>query len=247
MEILPIHLDVLAPPRADLFGAIRRSACAPQTYDVVAISSKAVAIDEGRCVRKKDVASREWLAKREADAYIERTESPGRHTLITRMGSAFVGFAGVDPLGDYYVLWPENPMQSAVRLLEWFKKTYGIEHLGIIITDSHSLPLRRGVVGFAVAWAGFPPLIDSGKTIDFFGGVTTGTTINLPDALAAAANLAMGEGNEQTPLAIIRGVSCLKHALPPRKGKEGEFEVPLEEDMYAPCIRYAPWKQEEKK
>ncbi len=202
-----------------------------------------VAIDEGRCIKKNESGGREALAKREADAFIERTESTGGRTLITRMGSALVGFSGVDPLGEYYVLWPSEPQKSAERLLLWLKKHYSISHLGLIITDSHSVPLRRGVVGFAIAWAGFLPLVDSGKTEDFFGGITTGTTINLPDALAAAANLVMGEGNEQTPLAIIRGVPHLKNPLTPRPGKEGSFEVLPEEDIYAPLFSHAPWKR----
>lgn len=242
MEILPIVTGLMIPPKDDLCEKIARADVVLQEYDVVAVSSKVVAIDEGRCTKKSESVGREVLAKREADAFIERAESPGGHTLITRMGSAFVGFSGVDPLGEYYVLWPSEPQKSAERLLSWLKKQYGISHLGLVITDSHSVPLRRGVIGFAIAWAGFQPLVDSGKTEDFFGGVTTGTTINLPDSLAAAANLVMGEGNEQTPLAIIRGAPYIQNPLPPRRGKEGAFEVLPEEDIYAPFFKQAPWK-----
>lgn len=243
MHSIPITTKILQPPKDDLCVHLAQAVYTLREYDVIAISSKVVAIDEGRCIKKHDIESREVLAKREADAYIERSEVPGRRTLITRLGSALVGFSGVDPLGEYYILWPKDPQASARRLLAWFQKTSGIPNLGLIITDSHSMPLRRGTLGFAIGWAGFAPLVDSGKIKDFFGTASGGTLINLPDALAAAANLVMGEGNEQTPMAIIRDVPYLCAPTPPRTGKEGAFEVSLTEDIYAPLFSHAPWRR----
>ena len=57
--------------------------------------------------------------------------------------------------------------------------------------------------------------------------------------LAAAAALAMGEANELTPLAVIRGVPYLDNPKP----SPDSFEVPLEKDLYAPFLKNKNWRK----
>jgi F420-0:gamma-glutamyl ligase len=141
--------------------------------------------------------------------YLERSETPGGTVMHTITNGLLIPSAGIDPFGEYYVLWPKEPQKTAEELLRLFKETYQRKDLYLIITDSRSLPLRQGVTGFAVAWAGFEPLHDGRNRKDLLGQSSGGSQVNLPDSLAGAAVLAIGEANEQTPLARIRNAPYL--------------------------------------
>jgi len=44
---------------------------------------------------------------------------------------------------DQYILYPENPFVSAENLWQGLRKHWGVEKFGVILTDSHTTPLRR--------------------------------------------------------------------------------------------------------
>ena len=127
--------------------------------------------------------------------------------------------------------------------MKWFKKEYDVENLYLVITDSRSMPLRRGVVGAAVAWAGFSPLYDGRNRTDLSGSPTGGSQVNVADGIAAAAVLAMGEANEGTPVARLRGVPYVEEPRVDREARFNEYEIPMAEDIYAPFFKNAPWRK----
>lgn len=235
MEITPIRVDTLTPPKDDLFSKIQASSLALEEEDCIAIASKVVAIHQGRCV-VRDVSKKEELIRREADFYLDQ---PVEHGVIhTIKNNTLIANAGIDPFGGHHILWPEKPQETAAELLKWFKKTYNKKNLYVVIVDSRSVFMRQGAVGIALGWAGFNPLYDNRKRKDLMGFDSGGTQTNLPDSLAAAAALAMGEANEQTPLAVIRGCRF----LPNDKPSPDEFEIPMEKDIYAPFLK-KDWKR----
>lgn len=122
-------------------------------------------------------------------------------------------------------------------------REYKIKKLGVIVTDSISTPLRRGAVGFCLAWAGIDPLYDYRGEKDLFGRVFNFEQANLGDALASAAVAVMGEGNEQTPLAVIRNAPT--HVWRSRHSSKlyKSFHVPMREDLFAPFLTKAKWKK----
>src|SRR3989338_1241667 len=244
MEIIPVKIEVLRPPQDDLLSKVKKTRLRLREGDIVAVTSKVVSIWQGRSVLQSSVRDKDVLSKIEADWYLERKYVPGRHVLHTIKNNALIASAGIDAsnAGDYYILWPRNPKKTAEKLLQWFKKTYRLKRIGLIITDSHSVPLRRGIVGFALAWAGFEPLYDYRGTKDLFGRKFLVSQTNLADSLAVAAVLVMGEGREKTPLAVIRGVARLR---PPknRRGKYGSLTVPMREDIFAPFLRNVRWRK----
>ena len=241
MELRPFRIDVLKPPKDDLLSKIKSSELTLEEGDVVAVSSKVVSIWQGRCVLKSE-ADKDTLTRHEAEMYLERDQSPGGAVMHTITNGLLIPSAGIDPFGDYFVLWPEKPQETAHELLEWFKKTYEREKLYLVITDSRSLPLRQGVTGFAVAWAGFEPLHDGRNRKDLLGNASGGSQVNLPDSIAAAAVLAMGEANEQTPLARLRDVPYLNVQHPDVEQKE-PFQIPMEQDIFAPFLKNQEWKK----
>jgi len=246
MNVHAIKTRKLLPPRDNLWEVLEQSLPRLQEESVVAISSKVVSIGEGRCVRIDEVTDKDALITQEADLYLERKHMPGAwmHT-ISR--GVLAPAAGVDASnGDaHYVLWPKDPMRSAAHLWRTLRQRDGIRRLGVILTDSRSTPLRRGVTGYALAHHGFRPLRDYRGTKDLFGRTIRISQSNLADALAAAAVLVMGEGNEQTPLAVVTdvpGIRFTQRAPAPTEREFTSLEVPLEEDLYWPLMKRAPWK-----
>jgi coenzyme F420-0:L-glutamate ligase len=238
MEILPIKLRALKAPQDDLPGAILRSRLKLKEGDIVAISSKVVSIDEGRAVPVEGT-DKDTLVEKEADWFIRIPNGKYRRTFTIAAGG-MASSSGIDQSNGngHYILYPKEPFESAKRLRRWLMKTYGVKKLGMLITDSTSIPLRRGAVGFALAWEGFLPLKDYRKTKDLFGRPFKAEVANIADGLAAAAVVAMGEGNESTPLAIIRGANVI---FGNRKSKEPLITAP-KDDLFAPLL-FKNWKR----
>jgi F420-0:gamma-glutamyl ligase len=243
MEVTPIKTRTLSSPQDDLLEAIRASALAPRDGDCIAITSKVVSIWQGRCVPidPTDTEQRDNLAKQEATLYVDRTHTRSTN-LFTITNNTLINKAGIDASNSngHYILLPEKPHEVAERLLAWCKETYNVATLYVVITDSVSVPLRRGVVGRAIAWAGFDPLV-SHHYRDLCGKQYAGHT-NLADALAAAAVLVMGETNACTPLALIRNAP---HLSPETAHHEPPYEVSMQEDFFAPFLTRVPWKNGE--
>jgi coenzyme F420-0:L-glutamate ligase len=239
MDIRPVRLRALRPPQDDLFEAIVQSNLRLQERDVVAVSSKVVSIDEGRCV-PADSTDKQLLARQESQYYT--AEKPRWGSRFTLTQGVLIRAAGIDESNGngYYTLWPLRPQYSAARLRRELMNHYGIKSLGVLVTDSISTPLRRGAIGFALAWAGFEPLYDYRGKKDIFGRKLQYEQSNVADALAAAAVLMMGEGSERTPLALIRNAP---EKIWNRKHRADSFIVPLKEDLFAMFLTKAVWKK----
>ena len=144
--------------------------------------------------------------------------------------------AGVDESnapGGRFLLLPKNPYRSLKKLWNRLKSKWRLNHLGLLMTDSHTTPLRRGVVGAGLAHWGFKGVRDLRGLPDLYGRVMRVTTVNHVDALSAAAVWMMGEGDRRCPLVLIENAdlewtsdSC----------KE-EVQISLEEDLYFPLLR----------
>jgi coenzyme F420-0:L-glutamate ligase/coenzyme F420-1:gamma-L-glutamate ligase len=103
------------------------------------------------------------------------------------------------------LLLPEDPDRSAARLRQRLEAG-GSAPVGVVISDSFGRPWRLGSVGVAIGIAGPAALVDRRGDRDLFGRTLEVTEIGLADAIAAAAVLAMGEADEGSPVAILRGL-----------------------------------------
>ena len=246
MIIKPIKTRKLLPPEDDLFAALRHAVKRVPERSILAITSKIVSIGEGRCVPVESVADKDKLIISEAEYYLPRDEKTP-WVMHTMKHNLLIPTAGIDEsnANGFYILWPKDPQRSAKRIYDWVKKTYGAKEFGVVITDSHSLPLRRGVMGISLGHCGFAPLKDYRDTQDIFGRVLKVTQTNVADGIAAAAVLAMGEGNEQTPAALATDISFVTFAeKPPRSRKQfSSFEVSPKDDLYAPFFSRIKWRK----
>ncbi|HEX2792174.1 MAG TPA: coenzyme F420-0:L-glutamate ligase [Candidatus Paceibacterota bacterium] len=242
MHVIGIRTRPLIAPKDSLLDAIRASKLSLKEGDIVALSSKVVSIDEGRTL-PLEAMEKEALIQQEADWYLKAPKSSRYRTRYTINEGAMAGSAGIDESNGsgHYVLYPKDPFRSAKRLRAWLRKEYGISSLAVIITDSMSMPLRRGAIGFALSWDGIDPLRDYRNTPDIFGRLIRVEMANLIDALAAAAVLEMGEGDERIPIAVIRGA---KHIDLKNRSKRASAQliVEPEDDVFAPFFFHKAFK-----
>ena len=206
---------------------------------VVAISSKVVALCEGAVVPVKGTDRRALLQK-EADYYLAPDPKNYNYT-VTIKNNAFVAAAGVDYGQGNYILWPRNPQETANNLRRHLTKTFGLA-VGVIITDSRSLPLRRGTTGFALAHSGFAALRNYIGQSDVFGEKIFFKVANVLDGLSASAVTAMGDGNERTPIALLQDIpNIVFQARNPTPEELAEFYVRPNDDLYRALLDHVPW------
>lgn len=86
----------------------------------------------------------------------------------------------------------------------YFKKNCKLKNFGVIISDSTCAPLREGVHGIAIGYAGFEGIEDCRSKKDIYGQKIHVTKRAVADGLADAALLVMGETDEKKPFALIR-------------------------------------------
>lgn len=243
MKIIAVKTKAIIPPKDSLFNAIKKSTFKPKDGDIVAVSSKVVAIDEGRCVPTGSRKDKEKLAKQLADMWVELPYGKDRRAVFTITQGVLIRTAGIDESNGngYYILWPEDSHVSAKRIQKYIEKEYRVKLQGVVITDSYSLPLRRGASGFALGWSGISPIKDYRKTDDVFGRKIKITVANVVDAVASACVLVMGESGAQTPLCVVRDITLpkqrkLKHPL-------DKNPVDIENDIFSPFLLSKKWKK----
>lgn len=246
MIVKAIKTRKFLPPKDnlwDLLAAIKSL----KENSVVAVTSKVVSIGEGRCLPIEQGITKDEIAIKEADKYIPREASPGGWVLHTIKNNMLIASSGVDESNgaNYFTLWPKDPQKSAKKIWDFLRKKYKVKNLGVIITDSRLVPLRRGVVGIAIGFFGFKPIKDYRGKKDIFGREFKMETSNLPDSLATAAVLEMGEGLEQQPIAIISDISEIEFINKKFKPKtlDDTFEIPQKEDMFYPFLASVKWKK----
>ncbi len=247
MQIKPIKTSVLQPPQDNLLEIISGSVKKLREQSIIAITSKVVSIHQGRCVPRAQVADKDELIKKQADYYLPRHQVSTGSIMLTIKHNILIPSAGIDESnsGDYYILWPLDPDRMARSLWRWFRSTYRVKKVGVLIVDSHTIPMRRGVVGVGLSYYGFKPINDQRGTKDLFGRKLKVTTIDVVDGLAAAAVLTMGESNEQTPLALMSELPFVRFTTQPYRPrkKADALAIPRNEDLYGPLLNGVTWKK----
>lgn len=210
---------------------------------VLAITSKIVSVCEGKIVDLEE--NKDELIQKEAEFYLPRSESKYGYSLTIKR-NVLSPAAGIDESNadEKYILLPENPQKTANDIRRYLLKRFKLKYAGVIITDSKSNPLRRGTTGIALAHSGFRATRSYLGKPDIFGRKLNLTNVNDMDSLAAAAVLIMGEGNEQTPLAVISDVPFVKFKTAnPSKKELANLYVSMEDDLYAPLLTKVLWKK----
>jgi putative folate metabolism gamma-glutamate ligase len=242
MRIHAIETHKIMTTDQNLFAILDAYVSAFEEQTVLAVTSKIVSLCEGRVVKLGTVEKR-TLIEQEADYFLPAALSK-YHTTLTINQGVLIPAAGIDESnGDgYYVLWPRHPQQTANAVRAYLQQRFSRTHVGVIITDSKTTPLRVGVTGVALAFSGFQALNDYVGTKDLFGRILRITKVNVVDALATAAVLVMGEGSEQTPLAVVGELPFVTfQERDPSPAELEQLRITVEDDLYGPLLTSVQW------
>jgi coenzyme F420-0:L-glutamate ligase/coenzyme F420-1:gamma-L-glutamate ligase len=245
VEVLPIRIGI-KKGRFDLFKSLQGFDY--RNDDIIVVSSKFVSMSEGAVVDLNKVRVSKKARSLAARCYIE----PKMAELVLRESDYIVkgvpGFllavrdgmiapnAGIDksnvPKG-YAILYPRDPFGTAEILWQRFLAERGIR-VGIVLADSRLMPTRIGTTGVAIACAGFEPVDDLRGRKDLFGNVLKVTFKAVADGLATMGVAVMGESDESTPAAVVRGETV---TWSERKFSWKDMAVSPSQDIYLRGLR----------
>lgn len=243
MMAVPIHTDVINV-NDELFDVLDRYVPSVRDGTVIAITSKVISVLEKRLVPKDGVDKRA-LIKREADFVLKTTRAHQFDICLTIKDGVLIPSAGIDEsnVENAYVLYPHDVQASAEAIWSYIRKRDGARNFGVIITDSKTTIMRRGVTGIGLSWCGFEPLYSYINKPDIYLRPLKVTQVNIIDALATTAVFAMGEGNEQTPIVLLEQLPRMKFVdRPPSIEEKKSMIIPIEEDLYAPMLTAVTWE-----
>lgn len=243
MKVTPVKTHKISK-EDNLFDVLDKYIDKLSENSVVAVTSKIVSITEGRVVKIEDV-DKDELVKQESQYFLPRDENP-YHIILTITNNTLIATAGIDEsnANGYYVLWPKNPQESANKIREYLSKKFGISNVGVIITDSKTTPLRWGVTAIAIGYSGIEPLKDYIGKEDLFGRKFEFEKLSIIDNFASAAAVVMGEGDEQTPMALILDIPFVVFTSKnPSNEEMKELRISLDKDLYGPILKKADWRK----
>lgn len=245
MIITPIKTPVITTGSIDLLDLIDQSVSSMQEKDILVITSKIVALCEGGTV-PLDQIDKETLVRQHSDLWLPGTAS-NYGIMFALVENTLIASAGIDESnsGDCYVLWPKDSQASANQVRAHLMQRFDLKEVGVIISDSACQPMRRGVVGIALAHSGFANLHNYIGQPDLFGRPFRYSQSNVSGGLAAAAVICMGEGIEQTPLCTISDATFVDFQdRDPTAEELAENDIELEEDVFAPFLKAVDWQKD---
>lgn len=250
IRLWPVETERKSRP-FDISGLLDETAGADlKTGDVIVVSSKFVAISEGRVINLKSV-----VPSKVATELSSRYNIPSELCeLIVRESDEIlggvVGFilgekegmlspnAGIDRSNiepGRAVLYPRNPLESASTMVEEMEFRRGIK-VGVVISDSRLMPTRKGTTGVALASSGLKAVLDLRGKEDLFGSILRVTSQAIADDLCSAAQLVMGESDESTPFVVVRGLG--QELLAKSEYSTGRFGVRPDQCVFMRSLGY---------
>lgn len=232
MKIIPIRTKIFREEKS-LLPFILKYVPRLKNKSILVVTSKIVALSEKRTVPSSGDREKAKLIRAESDFAL-----PTKYVWLTIKDGMVMASAGVDEsnANGRIILLPKNSFSAARSLRGELKRKFGLSCFGVLITDSRTIPLRAGITGATLGYAGFRGLKDYRGTPDIFGRKFHFSRVNIADSLATAAVLTMGEGREQRPLAVIEDapvVFC-------DRIRRDELLIDPEEDMYRPLFTHWP-------
>lgn len=242
MKVTPIKTPVVMP-HDDLLAIIKESIPTLKERSVLVVTSKVVSLWEG--ATKPRSVDKDELIKEEAELYLAAKLANYNYFLTVRHGLLAVS-SGIDEsnVKDIYVLLPEDPFASAARIWHFLRETYGVKEVGVVISDSISMPLKWGTMGRSIAYCGIEAVVSLIGRPDLHGRPLEVTRINLAEGLAAAAVMEMGEADEAMPLVVIedtRQVRFVDHSPTPEE--LAVEHVALEDDFFGEFLMNGKWEK----
>jgi len=216
--------------------------------DILVVSSKFIAVSEGRVVDLETVvpSARAAAVSRRLNISPELCELVIRESddviggvagfMLTLKEGLLTPNAGIDKSNIEHgkvVLYPRSPLESAIALVEEARFRRGVE-IGVVVSDSRLMPTRKGTVGVALAAAGMEAIVDLRGKQDLFGNVLKVTSQAIADDLCSGAQVVMGEADESAPLILVRGLATSTG----KSYRMSSFAVDPEQCVYMRSLGY---------
>jgi coenzyme F420-0:L-glutamate ligase / coenzyme F420-1:gamma-L-glutamate ligase len=216
--------------------------------DVLVVSSKFIAVSEGRVVDLGTVvpSSRAFSASKKLNIAPELCELVIRESddviggvtgfMLTLKEGLLTPNAGIDKSNIEHgkvVLYPRDPLESATALVEEMRFRRGVE-IGVVVSDSRLMPTRKGTVGVALAAVGLEAIVDLRGRPDLFGNVLKVTSQAVADDLCSGAQVVMGEADEAVPIVLVRGLTTSAR----RSYRMSSFAVDPDQCVYMRSLGY---------
>jgi dihydrofolate synthase / folylpolyglutamate synthase len=243
VQVQALRTHPITTDDCSLCAILDRWLLAFEERSVLAVTSKIIAICQGRVVPVAGVDKQD-LVRQEADLYLPAELNRYRVALTITRG-VLIPDAGIDESNGngHYILWPEDPFGAANQVRAYLRERFGVREAGVVITDSHTTPLRWGVTGIAIGHSGFEPVNDFVGDTDLFGHELRYTRVDVADALAASAVFVMGETNEQTPLATVRNVPFVRFRDSDLTTDEvAGLRIDAATDLFSPLLQSVDWR-----
>ena len=228
IELHPLAMAHEIRPGDDLaeflVAALIGANLTPARHDVLVVTQKVVSKAEDRFVDLTvvvpgetaiELARMTYKDARFVELVLSESTAIVRavpNVLITRHRSGHVmANAGIDRSNigrdgdDLVLLLPADSDASAEHLRAALGARWPARP-AVVISDSFGRPWRQGVSNVAIGAAGLPTLVDRRGGLDRDGRKLRVTQVGFGDMIAAACGLAMGEGAENVPAVLVRGL-----------------------------------------
>jgi coenzyme F420-0:L-glutamate ligase len=245
MRLIPIKMPIIK--KGDdiinlFFHALEEKGYAVKEGDIIAFADKVIAMCDGRYVnyekvkpskKAKSLAEQHCLEPGFVELVIRNADAiygGVPRALLTLKNDIIIANAGIDHKNvpkNFASMWPSNPDDTAAELRDQIEVRTG-KKVGVILVDSHVVPMRMGTLGFALGIAGFKPIKDCRGMKDLYGKPLLITRINIADDVACAAHFLMGETDERISIVILRNTNIeITNNFDPR-----ELVIPKEECIF---------------
>jgi coenzyme F420-0:L-glutamate ligase len=253
MKLIPIRSKIKRR-KFNLFKAIieclKDAKVKLENNDILVISSKFVAMSEGRYIRlskvkvgkeAKRIAKKYKVDERIAELVLKESDKIIGGTkgfLLALKDGILTPNAGIDRsniFSGYAILLPKEPFVTADKIRKLFYERFCIK-IGVIITDSRLMPTRIGTIGVAVGVSGFEPIRDERGKKDLFGKKIRVSRMAVADDISSAAQFLMGEANYATPIVVVKGANV---KLTDRKLSNKDLSIDLNTCVFMRSLSFS--------
>ena len=151
-----------------------------------------------------------------------------RHKLGFISANAGIDASNVGREGEWVLLLPEDPDAAAAQLRSDLEAAFEAP-IGVVVSDSHGRPFRKGTQGIAIGLSGVPSMLDQRGQADRFGRLMEHTELPFADQVAGVADLVAGAGSEGVAAVRLRGIKW----TPNENSRAADLQRPVDRDLYA--------------
>ncbi len=224
LSLIPIRSCKIIVPGDDLFSIFCESLDAAgeslKDGDIVVLAETVVATVQDRIIdlhtitpstKAKALAAKHEMMPELVELVLQNADEilgGVRGVLLTIAHNIILANAGIDLSNaggnENAVLLPEKPYDFAEMFRSQLISKFGLKNAGVIVSDSHVQPLKKGVIGTAIAVSGFHPVDNCIGRTDLFGHRMRYTNRALADQIVCGVHLVMGECDERVPFVVVR-------------------------------------------